>query len=249
MSKELENKVVIITGGSRGIGRACCLAFAQAGAKVVFTYNKSKDQADTLSDEIKQFGGESIGVCADIKDYEQCKGVLEQTIEKFTTIDILVNNAGITKDKALMMMPVDDWKDVLDTNLGGTFNMSRSVITTFLKKKSGCIINMSSVGGLVGMPRQTNYSASKAGIIGFTRSLAKEVVAYGVRVNAVCPGFIETDMVSQIQENFKKTIIDSIPIKRMGQAKEVADLCVFLASDKASYIVGEAIKIDGGLAA
>jgi 3-oxoacyl-[acyl-carrier protein] reductase len=183
-----------------------------------------------------------------VRDYNHCRKLIEKTLEHFKQLDILINNAGITKDKALLMMTLDDWKDVIETNLGGVFNITRASITTLLKQKKGCIINVSSVSGLVGLPRQTNYSASKAGIIGFSKALAKEVAAYNIRVNVVCPGFINTDMLGSLREDFKKEIINSIPVKRFGEAEEVAHLCVFLASDKAKYITGEAIKIDGGLA-
>ncbi|MCP4649053.1 MAG: 3-oxoacyl-[acyl-carrier-protein] reductase [PVC group bacterium] len=244
----LKNKTVIITGGSRGIGKACCLAFAQAGANVIFTFSKSKQEADSLEKQINDINANCLAIQSDIKDYEQCREVVVKSIEKFEKIDILVNNAGITKDKALMMMSVEDWKDVIDTNLGGVFNMSRAVITTFLKQKEGCILNMSSISGMVGMPRQTNYSASKAGIIGFSKALAKEVAPYNVRVNTVCPGFVGTDMVDNLQDSVKDNIAKSIPVKRIGDAEEIADLCVFLASEKARYIIGETIKIDGGLA-
>ncbi|MFH1441870.1 MAG: 3-oxoacyl-[acyl-carrier-protein] reductase [Candidatus Omnitrophota bacterium] len=245
----LDKKTVIITGGSRGIGRACCAAFAKAGANVAFTYSKSKKEAEDLEVELSKLNVEYLSLQADVKDYEQCRQVVGKTIEKFGRLDVLINNAGITRDKALFMMAPEDWKEVIDTNLSGVFNMSRAVITGFLKQKSGCIINMSSVSGIIGLPRQVNYSASKAGIIGFTKSLAKEVAGYGIRVNAVCPGFIETDMVKVLKAEHRDEIIKNIPLKRMGQAQEVADLCVFIASDKAKYITAESIKIDGGLAA
>ena len=244
----LNKKTVIITGGSRGIGRACCITFAKEGASIVFTYNKSEEQAKEVVKELKKIGVESLSLKADVKEYDQCRKVVEDTLKKFNKLDIVLNNAGIIKDKALMMMTQDDWKDVLDTNLGGTFNMTRAAITTLLKQKEGCIINMSSVSGVIGLPRQTNYSASKAGIIGFSKALAKEVGAYNIRVNVVCPGYIDTDMVGGLREDIKKQIIDFIPEKRFGTADEVARVCVFLASDKANYITGEIIKIDGGLA-
>lgn len=245
----LEQKTVIITGGSRGIGRACCIAFAKAGADIAFTYNKSEKEARDLEIELGKLNVKYLSLQADVKDYEQCVGVTRKTVEKFGKIDVLVNNAGITRDKALFMMAPEEWKEVIDTNLSGVFNMSRAVITGFLKQKSGCILNMSSVSGIIGLPRQVNYSASKAGIIGFTKSLAKEVAGYGIRVNAVCPGFIDTDMVKPLKAEYQQEIIKNIPLKRMGQAEEVADLCVFIASDKAKYITAETIKIDGGLAA
>jgi len=245
---DLKGKTAVITGGSRGIGRACCIAFAKEGANIVFTYNRSEEQAKELAKELKKIGVETLSLKSDVKEYDQCRKVIEQTLEKFKKLDILVNNAGITKDKALMMMTHQDWKDVLDTNLGGTFNMTRAAITTFLRQKEGCIINMSSVSGIIGLARQTNYSASKAGVIGFSKALAKEVGAYNIRVNVVCPGYIDTDMVGNLREDIKKQILDFIPKKRFGTSDEVARVCVFLSSDKANYITGQIIKIDGGLA-
>ena len=240
---------MIVTGGSRGIGKACCVAFARSGANVVFTYSKSADEAESLRKELSALKlGHCLAIQADVRDYQQCRSVVERALKDCTGLDILVNNAGIVRDKALLMMTLDDWKDVIDTNLGGTFNMSRAVITTFLKQKRGCIVNMSSVSGMVGIPRQTNYSASKAGIIGFTRSLAKEVATYNVRVNAICPGFISTDMVYSLKDDVQQEILKSIPAGRMGTPEEVASLCLYVASDKAAYMTGEVIKIDGGLA-
>ncbi len=245
--KELRKKVAIITGGSRGIGRACCLVFAREGAKIVFTYNKSKQAAAKLKKDLERAGADYLGIRADVRDYKQCQLVVEKTLKKFGQIDILINNAGITKDKTLMMMQLDEWHDVIETNLGGTFNMTRASIVTFLKQRSGCIINMSSVSGLKGIAGQTNYSASKAGIIGFSVSLAKEVSPYNVRVNVVCPGYINTDMLHALREEVKNGIINSIPARRLGEPEEVAYLCVYLSSEKAKYITGEVIKIDGGL--
>jgi len=245
---DLKNKVVIVTGGSRGIGKAICLVFAQLGAKVVFTYYRSKKEADKVKQEIKKMGGKCLSIQANVRDFEQCRAVVEKTLKKFKTLDILVNNAGIIRDKALFMMTIEDWKQVIETNLIGTFNMTRSAITTFLKQKRGCIVNISSVSGLVGTPRQTNYSASKAGIIGFSKALAKEVAPYNIRVNVICPGYIATDMVTSLREDIKNNILNSIPLKRLGTSQEVAWLCAFVSSDKANYITGEVIKIDGGLA-
>lgn len=245
--EDLRKKVVIITGGSRGIGRACCLAFAKEGADIVFTYNRSKKEAEDLEKELKETGVDCIAIQTDVRDFSKCKEVIEKTIKKSGKIDILINNAGIIKDKALMMMAESDWKDVIDTNLGGVFNMTRASIVTFLKQKEGCIINMSSVSGIAGIARQTNYSASKAGIIGFSKALAKEVAPYNIRVNVVCPGYIDTDMVSSIREDIKKELINGIPVKRFGRPQDVAGLCVFLASGGANYITGEVIRIDGGL--
>ncbi len=245
---DLKGKTVIVTGGSRGIGKACCLAFAETGCNIVFTFNKSKKEADDVVVEIKKAGVGCFAMQADVRDYNQCRDVVEKALEHFKRIDVLINNAGITKDKSLFMMLPDEWHEVLNTNLNGTFNMTKAAIITFLKQKQGCVINMSSVSGIVGLPGQANYSASKAGIVGFSKALAKEVSGQNVRVNVVCPGFIETDMVNAMREEIKKEIIKNIPMKRIGTAKEVADVCVFLASDKASYITGETIKVDGGLA-
>ena len=245
---DLKGKTVIITGGSRGIGKACCVAFAKAGANIVFTFNKSQKEADELTAQIKNLGVDCISIQADVRDINLCRTVIEKAIAHFKEIDVLVNNAGITKDKSLFMMLPEEWHDVINTNLNGTFNMTKAAIITFLKQKRGCIINMSSVSGIVGLPGQANYSASKAGIIGFSKALAKEAAGQNVRVNVVCPGFIETDMVGLMREDIKKEVLKSIPQKRLGKPEEVADVCVFLASDKASYITGETIKIDGGLA-
>lgn len=245
---ELAKKVIIVTGGSRGIGRACCIACAKEGANVVLTYNSNQKQAKEVLKELKKYKGRYEAVQLDVRDFDQCKNLVQKVVEKYGDLDVIVNNAGITKDKALMMMKVSDWKDVIDTNLTGTFNMSRAAITTFLKKKQGSIINMSSVSGVNGVARQSNYSASKAGIIGFSKALAKEVSSYGVKVNVIAPGFIDTDMVQALKEEYKQQVIKDIPLKRFGAAKEVADLCVFLASEKSSYITGEVIKVDGGMA-
>lgn len=242
---DLKGKTVIITGGSRGIGRATAKAFAKEGANVVFTYNKSKDKAQELETEL---GANCLCLQLDISDYDGCRKVIEKTLEKFKKIDVLINNAGVTAAKALMMMTKEEWKEVIDTDLGGVFNMTRAAITTLLKQKSGSIVNISSVAGLVGLARQSHYSAAKAGIIGFSKALAREVAEYGIRVNVVCPGYIETDMVAGLREDIKKQILDYIPTKKFGKVDDVAQLCLFLASDKAGYMTGEVVKVDGGLA-
>lgn len=244
----MQAKTAIITGGSRGIGRACALAFAREGANIVFTYNKSKDAADTLCGEIEELGASCLGIQADVRDYDKCRAVVEAALKKFDKLDIILNNAGIIKDAALAMMRPEDWQDVIATNLGGCFNMTRAAIITLVKQKNGCVINMSSIAGLVGIARQTNYSAAKAGIIGFSKALAKEVGPYNIRVNVVCPGYIQTDMVESVPEKFKKALLENIPMKRMGTPEEVAQACLFLASDGAGYITGKVIQLDGGLA-
>lgn len=242
----LKDRVAIVTGGSRGIGRAIVLEFIKEGARVIFTYLKSEDAAMALADEIKKSKGEALAIKSDSRDYNQARHVIDQTMKMFGRIDILVNNAGIIKDKALMMMEPSEWQEVIDTNLTGYFNMARASIVTMLKQKSGNIVNISSVAGVVGTARQANYSSAKAGIIGLTKSLAKEVGPYGIRVNSVAPGYIETDMTKDLKQ--KDKFILMIPSGRFGRPEEAAKAVTFLASDKAAYITGQVIKVDGGLA-
>jgi len=242
----LQGKIAIVTGGTRGIGRAIVFELVQNGAKVMFTYLKSDESAGIVMDEIKELKGEAEALKADVRDYDQAKKVVEETVVKFGTVDILVNNAGITKDKALMMMDPAEWKEVIDTNLTGYFNMAKACIITMMKQKSGNIVNISSVAGIVGMPRQINYSSAKAGEIGLTKSLAKEVASYNIRVNAVAPGFIETDMTKDVKQ--KENLAKAIPFGRFGKPEEVAKVVLFLLSNKSGYITGQVIKVDGGLA-
>ena len=240
----LSDKIVIVSGGTRGIGKALVCAFAKAGAKVAFTYAKSDDRAEGIK---KELGENVIAFKADVRSLEDMKMVVEETKKQFGKLDIVINNAGITKDKALMLMEEEEWKDVIDTNLTGTFNLTRASIVTLLKQKSGSIINITSVAGRVGMARQTNYSASKAGIIGFTKALAKEVGPYGVRVNAIAPGYTETDMISSLNEEFMENAKEMIPLKRVADPSEIAKAALFLATDESKYITGEIITVDGGL--
>ncbi len=242
-----EQKTAIVTGGTRGIGKAIILMLAREGANIVFTYLKSTSQANDLGDEIKALGGKYLALQMDARDFEKSKELVGKTLENFGRLDILVNNAGITRDKALMMMTKDDWQEVIDTNLGGMFNVTRNAIVTFLKQKKGSIVNISSVSGVVGMSRQSNYAASKSGMIGFTKSLAKEVGPYNIRVNAVAPGFIETDMVAALNDKYKTVIKENIPFGRFGQAEDVAFAVKFLLDDASGYITGQTIIIDGGL--
>ena len=245
----LTGKNAIISGGTRGIGRAIVLELAREGANVSFNYVKSEKEALELVKELEKFKVKAKAFCVDIKDFDAVSEWVRKTKEEFGGLDILVNNAGITNDKALMFMEKQDWQNVLDTNLTGVFNLTRAAITGFLKQKSGRIVNISSVSGVVGVPRQTNYAAAKAGIIGFTKSLAKEVAAYNIRVNAVAPGFIETDMVKNLKEDYKNQMLKDIPMGRFGMPEDVAKVVIFLLSDSASYITGQAIIIDGGMAA
>ncbi len=243
----LKDKTALISGASRGIGRAIALRLAQEGANIYFNYLKSQEAALRLEQEITALGVKVKGYQVDIKDFAAVSDWVKQTSQDFGRLDILVNNAGIIIDKALALMEKKDWQEVLDTNLGGTFNLTRAAIITLLKQKSGCIVNITSVTGLIGMPRQVNYGAAKAGIIGFTKSLAKEVAPYNIRVNAVAPGFIETDMVSGLTDKYRADVLKRIPLARFGQAKEVAGIVAFLLSERADYITGQIIVCDGGL--
>lgn len=233
-----------MTGATRGLGRAIALRIAKEGANVAFNYLNKRELADSLSKEIQELGVSARAFQVDIKDFKKVQEMKESVLEKFGTFDILINNAGITKDKLLAMMSEEEWDNVIDTNLKGTFNMTRAAIFTFLKQKSGDIINISSLSGIRGIAGQTNYSASKGGIISFTKALAKEVAPFHVRVNAVAPGFIETDMVTSLDP--KKTI-DLIPMRRLGTPEEVAGIVNFLLKKEAGYITGQVIQIDGGL--
>jgi 3-oxoacyl-[acyl-carrier protein] reductase len=243
-----KNKVAIVTGASRGIGRQIVLMLAREGAKVVFSYSKSVAEAESLMQETGKLGVRAIGLQIDVRDFEKTKELIEKAKSEFGGLDILVNNAGITRDKAMMMMTREEWLEVLDTNLNGYFNVTRNAIVTFLKQKSGNIVNITSVSGIIGLARQTNYAASKAGIIGLTKSLAREVAAYGIRVNAVAPGFIATDMLSGLKQEFKDKMLENIPLSRLGSAEDVSRAVKFLLSDASSYITGQVLVVDGGLA-
>jgi 3-oxoacyl-[acyl-carrier protein] reductase len=243
----LSDKVAIVTGGSRGIGRSIVLALAEANAACAFTYGSNRAAADALAEDIERRGRRVLAVQCDARDYQNTAAMIEQVKAAFGKIDILINNAGITRDKSLMSMSPQDWSDVIDTNLTGVFNATRACITAFLRQKSGNIVNIASVSGIHPLPGQVNYAAAKAGVIGFTKSLAKEVAPYNIRVNAVAPGFIETDMTAGFSEKMRDRFLSMIPLCRFGTQEEVAQAVLFLLSENSRYITGQAIVLDGGL--
>ncbi|MEE9487151.1 MAG: 3-oxoacyl-[acyl-carrier-protein] reductase [Candidatus Brocadiales bacterium] len=244
----LKGKVAVVTGGTRGIGRAIALELAANGVDVAFCYAKNVEKAKEVESEIKKLGVRALPMQSDVSNFAQSKEMIANAIKELGKIDLLVNNAGITRDKIIMMMSEDDWKSVIDTNLTGVFNCTKAAVVPMMKQRSGSVINITSVSGLVGMAGQTNYSSSKAGIIGFTKALAKEVARRGVRVNAIAPGFIDTEMVQAINQKYLDEMLKLVPLARVGKAEEVAHVVTFLASDQASYITGCVINVDGGMA-
>jgi 3-oxoacyl-[acyl-carrier protein] reductase len=246
-TQQLRENVAIVTGGSRGIGRAIVLALSRQGADCVFTYTSHQEAAEALAKEVRVSGQRVLPIRLDVRDFEGAKAMIEQVKSEFGRLDILINNAGITRDRSLMAMSREDWADVIDTDLTGVFNTTRACIITFLKQKRGNVVNVSSVSGIRPMAGQVNYAAAKAGIIGFTRSLAKEVAPYNIRVNAVAPGFIDTDMTSQLGNKFREKALQQVPLGRFGTAGEVAQAVLFLVSEASHYITGQVLQIDGGL--
>ena len=242
-----EKKVVLITGGAMGQGRAHAYKYAENGFNVALNYRKESEELESLKKEIESKNVKCLAVCGDVSNYEQVENFVKEIISEFGRIDVLVNNAGITKDMLLMRMKKEDFESVIDVNLVGTFNVTKNVIPYMMKARNGKIVNISSVVGISGNAGQTNYSASKAGIIGFTKSLAKEVASRNINVNAVAPGFIQTDMTNVLKDEIKEEISKNIPLKRMGTADDVANAVKFLVSEESSYITGQVIQVDGGM--
>ena len=242
-----DRKVVLITGGTRGIGKSVAERFAKEGYNLVLNYVSENTDIESIKNNFKEYGNEVLILKADVSKFDECENLVKETISKFGKIDVLVNNAGITKDGLIAMMKEEAFDRVIDINLKGTFNMTRNVVPYMMKKRCGNIVNISSVVGVIGNVGQSNYAASKAGIIGFTKSLAKELSARNIRVNAVAPGFIDTDMTSVLTDKVKENIYAQIPLKRMGDAKEVANVVYFLSNDESSYITGQVINVDGGM--
>ncbi len=243
----LQGKVALITGGSRGIGEAIVMKFAQEGANVVFTYASSEDKAKAVADSAEALGVKAIAIKSDASDYNQAEALVNEVIAQFGKIDILINNAGITRDNLMLRMTEEQWDDIIRVNLKSVFNLTKHVLKPMMKQKSGAIINMSSVVGIFGNAGQANYAASKAGIIGFSKSIAKEVGSRNIRCNTIAPGFIETDMTHTLNEDQKKAYTDNIPLKRLGSGEDIANACVYLGSDLATYVTGQVLSICGGL--
>ena len=245
--KLLQNKTALITGASRGIGKGIATVFAEHGANVAFTYSSSKVAANELESELKTLGVKAKGYQSNAADFEQAHELVENVLADFSTIDVLINNAGITKDNLLMRITEEDFDKVIEVNLKSVFNLTKAVQRTMLKQRYGSIINMSSVVGIKGNAGQSNYSASKAGIIGFSKSIALELGSRNIRCNVIAPGFIETEMTAQLSEEVVAGWRAGIPLRRGGTPNDVANTCVFLASDLSSYITGQVINVDGGM--
>lgn len=244
----LEGQTAIVTGGTRGIGYGIVMRLAREGADVAFTYVSSVDRANEVVREVESLGRKALAFKADAATADDAQKVVDQTIAAFGKIDVLVNNAGITKDGLLMRMSEQDWDAVIDTNLKGVFLLTKAAIRPMMAARKGRIINMSSVVGIVGNPGQANYCASKAGVIGFSKAVAKEVASRGITVNVIAPGYIGTDMTEKLNDVQKQAIMDMVPLKRVGNIEEVASTLVFLASEESSYITGQVLHVDGGMA-
>ncbi len=245
--KLLEGKVVLVTGATRGIGKAIAEKCAEHGAHVAFTFASSAEKAKALAAQLEKQGVKAQGFQSDAADFDAASKLISDVVEKFGTVDVLINNAGITRDGLLMRMSEEQWDEVIRTNLKSVFNLTKAAMRTMLKARSGSIINMSSVVGVKGNAGQANYAASKAGILGFTKSVALEIGSRNVRCNAIAPGFIETEMTDALDESTVQGWRDAIPLKRGGTPEDVANLCLFLGSDLSTYITGQTINVDGGM--
>lgn len=243
----LKGKTAVITGASRGIGRAIALDLAEHGANIVVNYSGSEAKAYEVVEEIKQIGGNAIAVRANVANMEEVQAMMKESLEQFGAIDILVNNAGITRDNLLMRMKEDEWDDVININLKGVFNATKAVTRQMMKQRSGRIINIASIVGVSGNPGQANYVAAKAGVIGLTKTTARELASRHITVNAIAPGFITTDMTDKLNEDVKTEMLKQIPLARFGEAKDIASVVSFLASEKSAYITGQTIHVDGGM--
>ena len=244
----LENRVALVTGGSRGIGRAIALELAARGAAVVVNYNKSPESAEEVVNKIKEAGGKAAASQADVSDFKQAEALVKFAVDTFGDLSILVNNAGITRDQLIMMMPEADWDAVINTNLKSTFNCSKAAVKHMMRKRVGRIINIASVAGQMGNPGQTNYSASKGGQIAFTKALAREVAARNITVNAIAPGFVDTEILDAMTPETLAAALKMVPLARKGKPEEIAYAAAFLASDEAAYITGQVLGVDGGMA-
>lgn len=244
---DLKGKVALITGGSRNIGKAIALKLAALGADIIINYSSNEAKAEEVVNEIKALGRDAIAVKANVSLLEDAKNLVEKAVDKFQKVDILVNNAGVTRDNLLMRMSEEEWDKVFEVNLKGTFNVTKSLIRSMIKQKNCSIINITSVVGITGNAGQCNYSASKAGLIGFTKSLSKEVAKKKVRVNAVAPGFIATDMTDVLPDKVKDEYMKGIPMQRFGKSEDIANAVAFLASDMSDYITGQVLVVDGGM--
>ena len=245
--KLLEGKVALVTGGSRGIGAAIAQRFAEQGADVAFTYRSSAEQANAVADQLSALGVKAKAYQSDASSYEAAETLANTVLEEFGKVDILVNNAGITRDNLMLRMTEEMWDEVIETNLKSIFNLTKHLLRPMMKNRGGSIINMSSIVGITGNAGQANYAASKAGIIGFSKSIAKEMGSRSIRCNVIAPGFIETDMTDALDEKVKEGYLANIPMKRLGKAEEVADMCVFLGSDMSTYGSGQVISVCGAL--